>query len=329
MNVIVSNKKQQLLSSLNVEIIKELNGEFNVDDLVENFRNFFFQKMILDITALKDYKDIRTVQKLSLSLDMNKVILVLDEDSNTISPEFMSKLISLGIYNFTTNLEGIMYLYNSPNTYRDVAHLHIIETPLVAAVAQPEGQTNTVYVDRYVEVAQPVKTNRVIGIKNVTKQTGATTLIYMMKKMLEKYYSVAAIEVEKSDFRFFNDRELLSATNSSVGNLVNKNKEKDIILLDINNSENALGLCDDIVYLIEPSMVKLNRLMIINPQILNDIKGKKVILNQSLLQQKDVTDFEYESGLKIFYNMPPLDERAEYSKELAEFLNKLGFPKVN
>jgi len=204
-NVIVSNKKQQLLSSLNVEIIKELNGEFNVDDLVENFRNFFFQKMILDITALKDYKDIRTVQKLSLSLDMNKVILVLDEDSNTISPEFMSKLISLGIYNFTTNLEGIMYLYNSPNTYRDVAHLHIIETPLVTAVA-PEGQTNTVYVDRYVEVAQPVKTNRVIGIKNVTKQTGATTLTYMMKKMLEKYYSVAAIEVEKSDFRFFNDR---------------------------------------------------------------------------------------------------------------------------
>ncbi|MBE6159634.1 MAG: hypothetical protein E7157_01145 [Lactobacillales bacterium] len=328
MNVIVSNKKQQLLSSLNVEIIKELNGEFNVDDLVENFRNFFFQKMILDITALKDYKDIRTVQKLSLSLDMNKVILVLDEDSNTISPEFMSKLISLGIYNFTTNLEGIMYLYNSPNTYRDVAHLHIIETPLVTAVA-PEGQTNTVYVDRYVEVAQPVKTNRVIGIKNVTKQTGATTLTYMMKKMLEKYYSVAAIEVEKSDFRFFNDRELLSATNSGIGNLINKNKEKDIILLDINNSENALGLCDEIIYLIEPSMVKLNRLMIVNPQILSNIKGKKVILNQSLLQQKDVTDFEYESGLKIFYNMPPLDERAEYSKELAEFLNKLGFPKIN
>jgi len=327
-NVIVSNKKQQLLSSLNVEIIKELNGEFNVDDLVENFRNFFFQKMILDITALKDYKDIRTVQKLSLSLDMNKVILVLDEDSNTISPEFMSKLISLGIYNFTTNLEGIMYLYNSPNTYRDVAHLHIIETPLVTAVA-PEGQTNTVYVDRYVEVAQPVKTNRVIGIKNVTKQTGATTLTYMMKKMLEKYYSVAAIEVEKSDFRFFNDRELLSATNSGIGNLINKNKEKDIILLDINNSENALGLCDEIIYLIEPSMVKLNRLMIVNPQILSNIKGKKVILNQSLLQQKDVTDFEYESGLKIFYNMPPLDERAEYSKELAEFLNKLGFPKIN
>ena len=327
MNVIVSNQKHQMLESLNVEIIKELNGEFNVDELIENFKNFFFQRMILDITALKDYKDIRTVQKLSLSLDMNKVILVLDENSNTISPEFMSKLISIGIYNFTTNLEGIMYLYNSPNSYRDVAHLHIIETPVM--VPQPETTTNTVYVDRYVEVAPPIKTNRVIGVKNVTKQTGATTLTYMMKKMLQKSYSVVAIEVEKSDFRFFNDRELLSSTNSNIGNFINKNKEKDIILIDVNNSENAINLCDEIIYLIEPSMVKLNRLMIVNPQILNNIKGKKVVLNQSLLKEKDVTDFEYEAGLKIFYNMPPLDERVEYSKELVEFLNKLGFTKVN
>ena len=186
----------------------------------------------------------------------------------------MSKLISIGIYNFTTNLEGIMYLYNSPNTYRDVAHLHIIDIPAATPAVNPEVQTNTVYEDRYVEVAPPIKTNRVIGIKNVTKQTGATTLTYMMKKMLQKAYSVVAIEVEKSDFRFFNDRELLSATNSGIGNLVNKNKEKDIILLDINNSENAIGLCDEIIYLIEPSMVKLNRLMIVNPQILSNIKGK-------------------------------------------------------
>lgn len=330
MNVIVSNKKQQLLESLNVEIIKELNGEFDVETLIENFKNFFFQRMILDITALKDYKDIRTIQKLSLSLDMNKVILVLDENSNTVSPEFMSKLISIGIYNFTTNLEGIMYLYNSPNTYRDVAHLHVIDIPVAPTPVGNLGeQTNTVYVDRYVEVATPVKTNKVIGIKNVTKQTGATTLTYMMKKMLKKAYSVVAIEVEKSDFRFFNDRELISSTNSNIGNIVNKNKENDIILIDVNNSENAIGLCDEIIYLIEPSMVKLNRLMIVNPQILSNIKGKKVILNQSLLKSKDVTDFEYESGLKIFYNMPPLDERENNIVELKEFLNKLGFTKVN
>ena len=83
--------------------------------------------------------------------------------------------------------------------------------------------------------------------------------------------------------------------------MVSKYKDKDVILLDVNNSENALGLCDEVIYLIEPSMVKLNRLMIINPKILNDIKGKKEILNQSLLKTKDVTDFVYESVLKIFF----------------------------
>lgn len=330
MNVIVSNKQKSLFENLNIEIIKDINGEFDVDDLINGFKNFFFQKMILDITALKNYTDIKTIQKLSLSLDMNKVILVLDENSNTVSPEFMSKLISLGIYNFTTNLEGIMYLYNSPNTYRDVAHLHIIDAPTpVAPVAAVGTDTNTVYVDRYVTVETPVKTNRIIGIKNVTKQTGATTLTYMMKKMLSKNYSVVAIELENSDFRFFNDRELISTTNSNVGTIVNKNKDKDIILIDVNRSENAIGLCDEIIYLIEPSMVKLNRLMLINSRALNEIQGKKIILNQSLLTEKDVKDFENESRLKIFANLPPIDERKDHIDELVEFLRKLGFNKVN
>lgn len=328
MNVIVSNKKQQMLQSLNIEIIKELNGEFEVDDLVNNFRNFFFQRMILDITALKNYKDIKTIQKLSVSLDMNKIILVLDENSNTVSPEYMSQLISLGIYNFTTNLEGIMYLYNSPNSYRDVAHLHMIDIP--AQETKPaEVKTNTVYVDRYIEVEPTIKSSRIIGIKNVTKQSGATTFTYMMKKALKKSYSVVAIEVEKSDFRFFNDHELISATNSSISNIVNKNKDKDVILIDVNGSENAVGLCDEIIYLLEPSMVKLNRLMVVNPRLLAEIKDKKVLLNQSLLTSKDVNEFENESRLKIFYNMPPLDERKDNIEELNQFLNKLGFTKLN
>lgn len=325
MNVIVSNKKAQMLENLNIEIIKELTGEFDVDEIINNFKNFFFQRMILDITALKDYKDIKTIQKLSLALDMNKVILVLDEESETVSPEFMSKLISIGIYNFTTNLEGIMYLYNSPNSYRDVAHLHIIEQP-VASVEQPEGKTNTVYVDRYIESDEC----KVIGFKNVTKQAGSTTLIYMLKKQLEKYYKVAAIEAEKSDFRFFEDRSLISATNSNIGNIISKSKSgNNVILLDVNNSENALGLCDDIVYLIEPSTIKLNKLMLINPRMLAAIQGKKVILNQSMLNDKDISEFEYESKVKIFYSIPALNERVNNQPELVELLHKLGYMKVN
>lgn len=326
MNVIVSNKNKAILDDLNIEIIKEMNGEFDADFIGESLKNFFFQRLILDISAIKGYDDIKTIQKLTLYLDMNKVILLLDENSKTITPEYMSQLISIGIYNFTTNLQGILYLYNSPNSYRDVAHLHIIDIPTVQP--QAEVKTNTVYVDRYVNV-DPISTgSKIIGIKNVTKQSGATTLTYMMKKALDDYYKVCAIEVEKSDFRFFNDRSLISATNSNISNIVNKNKEKDIIFIDVNNSDNALAMCDDVIYLIEPSTIKLNRLMIVNPKILTSIQNKKVVLNQSLLKEKDVKDFEFESKLNIFYNLPPLDER-DNNTILLDLLKKMGFSKLN
>lgn len=72
MNVIIANKYQSMLDSLNIDVIKRLNGQFDVDDIINQFQNFFFQRMILDITALKNYKDIKTLQKLSISLDMDK-----------------------------------------------------------------------------------------------------------------------------------------------------------------------------------------------------------------------------------------------------------------
>ena len=70
MNVIVSNKNQLLLENLGVDIIKEMNGEFEVDEIIATFQNFFYQRMILDITAIKNYTDIVNLQKLSISLDM-------------------------------------------------------------------------------------------------------------------------------------------------------------------------------------------------------------------------------------------------------------------
>ena len=107
MNVIISNKYQSMLETLNIDVIKTLNGEFEVDDIINQFQNFFFQRMILDVTALKDYKDIKTLQKLSISLDMDKVILLLDDTVDNGTGDFLSKLISMGIYNFTKKSKSI------------------------------------------------------------------------------------------------------------------------------------------------------------------------------------------------------------------------------
>ena len=64
MNVIVANKYEPMLQDLNIDVIKRVNGEFEVDELIAQFENFFFQRMILDITAIKDYKNIETIQKM-------------------------------------------------------------------------------------------------------------------------------------------------------------------------------------------------------------------------------------------------------------------------
>ena len=54
-------------------------------------------------------------------------------------------------------------------------------------------------------------------------------------------------------------------------------------------------------------------------------KDKKIVLNQSLINSKDILDFEYEARFKIFYNLPPLDERDVHNVPLNAFLVRLGF----
>lgn len=313
MNVIVANKYEPMLQDLNLDVIKRVNGEFEVDELIAQFENFFFQRMILDITAIKDYKNITNLQKLSISLDMDKVILLLDNSPEGTSSEYLSKLISMGIYNFTRNVEGIMYLYEHPNIYRDVAHIQQLDN----------NTTNTV-TEKY------VKSNgvRIIGIKNVTASAGATSLIYMMKKQLETDYDVKAIEVDKKDFMYFRDKSLISSTSTEVGGLLAKYSNADVILLDVNDSKIAESLAHTVLYLIEPSTIKLNKMMILGPKVLKELHDKKVVLNKSLLSSKDVLDFEYESKLKVFYNLPPLDEREKEIIALNRFLIRLGFDKL-
>ena len=317
MNVIISNKHQSTLETLDIDIIKSLNGEFDVDDIISQFQNFFFQRMIIDITAIKNYKDVKTLQKLSISLDMDKIILLLDDSVDDGTGEFLSKLVSMGIYNFTRTVDGIMYLYNNPNSYRDVAHIQQLD---VASSNESTPVSTTVVENIYTGT-------RVIGIKNVTKQTGATTLSYMMKKQLEKHYSVVALEVNKDEFRYFRDKNMYSVKDVELGNAIAKYNDRDVIIVDVNDSTQAESVCDDIIYLVEPSIIKLNKLMNVNPNVFKKIKGKKIILNQSILSQKDVLDFEYESGVKIYFNMPPLDERERSIHILNKFLYMLGFSK--
>ncbi len=308
MNVIISNTQQQMLSTLDIDIIKTMNGEFEVDELISIFKDFFFGRMILDITAIKDYRNVNTLQKLSINLDVEKIILVLpNQDPETSSTSFLSKLVSMGIYNFTTNIEGIKYLFDHPNSYRDVAH-----------VQQFTELSNT--------VSEKVSGGtRILGVKNITDHAGSTSFIYMLKKDLEQSHglSVGAIEINRHDFQYFNEKNMVSATPENIATEILKITGVDVILIDLNDDDDSSGVCHDILYLLEPSSIKLNKLMKRDRRSLEKLAGKKIILNQSLLNSGDITNFEYESKSKVFYSVPPVNDR-ERTGVFKNLLGKLG-----
>ena len=313
MDTVISNKYSSVLNELDIEVSKKLEGEYTVDEIISQFKNFFFNKMFLDITAIKDYKDLTNLQKLSMSIDMDKVILLLDKDDSISNSEpFLAKLVNMGIYNFTKDQNNLMYLYTNPNIYRDVAYLQKIDT----------GENNNTTTDS----SHSVSNKRIIGIKNITDSAGSTSLICMLKKVLSSYYSVMVLEVNKRDFTYFKDNDALTVKEDEISNVMDKYNNIDIFLLDLNKS-NKDYLCTDVLYLIEPSILKLNKLAMLNPKLINDIKGKMVVLNKSVLSKSEQADFEVETGIKVFYNIPPLNDKKDNSDILLPLLEKLGYIK--
>lgn len=316
MNVIVSNKYQALLASLDIDVIKSINGEFTVDELVAQFSNFYYNKMIIDITAIKGYQNINVIQNLSVNFDMSKVILLLDDSERVNSPVYLSQLVSMGIYNFTSNVNVVKFLIDNPNTYKDVASYHNI-SGFKKPTLNEHSVDNTVG-----KIGQ-----KILGFRNVTEHAGSTTLIYLLKIHLEKYYKVKAVEIDGNDFTYFNDRDLESVSTVEFGDFLARNATLDVILVDLNES-NMTKFCDDIIYLIEPGRVQLNRLIRNDNNIFEELKSKKIVLNRSVLSAKDVEDFEKESGSKVFYNLPYLDDKLDNQAIINDFLLNLGFSRI-
>jgi len=328
MNVIISNRYSEMLTNLNIDVIKNVRGEYDAEVIVSNFQNFFFNKMILDITAVRNYKDISNIQKLSYGLDMNKVIFLLDDSKEVNSPTYLSELVSMGIYNFTRNIDSLAYLVDNPNTYKDVARFHMLGgTPNggMNVSLEPGSMNSNFFNDSINRVFSGC---RIIAIKNLTEHAGATTLTYMLKKQLENSYRTLAVEVDKNDFMYFNDQDMRSVTTAELDSILkNPNNMYDVILVDINESPKEASI-SEILHLIEPSTIKLNKLIRTDRMVLTKMKSLKLVLNKSLLSEKDIRDFEYESRCKVFEAIPPLDDKKERNPILNNLLYKMGFDRM-
>lgn len=306
MNALITNKQDGTLAKLGLEIIKTLRGEFSADDIIGAFANNYYNRYIIDITAIKDYQDIANIQKITLALPVDKIILLIPPRSNEATPAYLSKLISVGLYNFTSSIEGVTYLYDHPNSYKDVAHLHNL-----SGTASSNKPVNMV-VPKKMEVEEEIP-QRIIGFKNITDAAGATSLVVRLKKEIETFYnkSVKAIEVNKRDFIYIPDKNLVSKNSFNIKEEIDASSTYDVILIDLNDA--SPDICDDVFYLIEPSNIKMNKLKFKDDNFLLSFRDKKIILNKCLLENMEIAAFENENGIKVYNAIRPFSDKSDKS----------------
>ena len=315
MNIIVTNKYRDLIYSSNIEVLKELNGVYKVNQIVNSFNSIFYKKIIIDATSIQDFPKESVLKELAKSFDMDKLILFLPPD-NPPPKRFLSFLVNLNIYNFTDNVRGLVELVQRSNTIDNVKEYsknEKIEQNVVQVEKDDDMYTNNGRI--------------ILGITNIEKNLYSTKFIYMIKKELETLgKKVLSIEVDKNNFIFYRSEDMISISSNQVNNYINNGFGYDVILVD---SDNRLeDVCDDVIYLLDPSLWEVNKLLYTDRLIFQKLKGKKIIFVNSLLSDQDVEIFAKEANISVYYNIPPLNDRKN-NKELDKLLIKLGILSEN
>ena len=315
MNIIVTNQYKDLIISTNIEIMKELNGVFQVSAIANSFNSIFYKKLIIDATALERFPKEDVLRELSKTFDTEKLILFLPPNDPP-PKKFLSFLVSLNIYNFTDNVKGLVELVNKSNTYDDVKQ-YVTSSEVTTRIENNDIDFTS---ENYASGSEQI----VLGISNVTKAAGSTELAYLLKKNLIEIYKkkVVALEVDKKDFIYYADKNMYSISSSRLGEFFSAFADMDIIIVDLADSK-KLDACTDMIYLVDPSLYRVNQLMMENRTAFISLKGKKVILNNSLLSDKDVDIFAKEAGISVYFNLPPLNDRI-INSVINDLLSKLG-----
>lgn len=114
MNVLIYNENKDKLLSLNIDVIKRLEGCYSAEELSEKFSGLYFDNVILDITSLKEYYNFDNLQKFANKMKIDSVIILLNEvDSNIDVNVLRNKLISLGFNKITSNINDIEIIVNN------------------------------------------------------------------------------------------------------------------------------------------------------------------------------------------------------------------------
>lgn len=275
--------------------------------------------MIIDITSIKDYQNLDIIKQLAQAVDPSRVIIILNNDPIVNSQFYMSNLIACGFYNFTRNFEGVKFLYNTPNTYDNVKHLAMSEDEI--------KKQNEEFIATHTVIAKSSGERQIIGFINLTNHAGATSLVNMCVRQLNASgYQAVGLEMFRQDLLFYHDSNLSACFNrNDLENKLRLYEDVNAVFIDLNEFNESDKFCDKVIYIIEPSYVMLTKLLKKNRNSFAEHKDDLILLNKSFVNDQEIPDFEYESKLKVFFNLPPLNDRNKNLEPINEFLRKLGF----
>lgn len=321
MNVVTANENKQIIDRIDFDVIKRIDGEYELNEILGKLVNLYFNKIVIDITSIKNYRNANIFSELRKGIDPNKVIILLNSDPIVNSNNYISTMISNGFYNFTRNYEGIKFLYGIPNDYEKVKHFvnNVEEEDIIHIENENIDEPSLAFSGR-----------KVIGLLDLTDHAGASTLTNMMVRQLNNHgYKAYGIEMFRQDLIYYRSNELSSCMNRNDLDLKFKQlSDAAAIIIDLNEFGEANNYCDEIIYLVEPSYIRLTKLLRKNPNAISERKNDKIVLNMSFVNENDKLDFEYELKCKVFENIPPINDRNRNSGEINNLLYKLGFKNV-
>lgn len=331
MNVVTSNQNRNVIDKLDIDIIKRIDGQFDLKDLLAQFVNLYFNKMIIDVTSVIGFENVETFRNLSTSVDPNRVIILLNENPIVNSPQYMAELIKMGFYNVTRNIEGVKYLYNNPNTFENVKHLVALAQDQTRASQNVQieiaNQEQVQQSQAGYQPAERMKKGRIIvGLQNLSIHAGASTLTNLIvRQLVDRGVEAYGIEMFKQDLMYYhNDRLSACMNKQDLENKLRQLSNAEVVIIDLNEYGESEVYCDEILYLIEPSYIRLTKMLKKDRNVLSTHKKDKIVLNMSFINDQDLPDFEYESNIKVFDNIPPLDDRDTNLEEINRLIDMLG-----
>ena len=317
MNISIKNENDKVMDYLDVEIIKAMKGLYTKEEIEQELKGIIYNKAIIDITAIKNYYDENTLFNTLSYWEPSRVILVLNNTEFCNNPEFIKKLINKGYYNFSKNASEIRAYVNKPNTFEDVKKY------LEGASLYNLNDKNEITAEENYNVNRNKK-QKIIGLQNLTPHAGATTLMYMMVKLLKERHSVKGIEVVTDDSKYFKCDDIISSPNKE--DLIIKVKtlyEMETIIIDLNGTDGK-DICDEVLYLIEPGIIRINKLVKSGVNLFELSNTQKVVVTRSTLTNTELANFSYETKIKIFANIHDFNERKNDARSVESLLMQLN-----